>query len=171
MSRVKPKSMMIAHMPDDPALLAAVGRVALRHAHLDNALRMTIKSLTNVSVEEALDATEFEGSGALREHVLKLARKRLGDGAALVKLQALLARTKRATEDRNDLIHSLWGQPLDGKPVKRTRDHRWKQLPTVDELNALQKDIEAITNELNRERLHGWLAEALANSRRPNGKE
>jgi hypothetical protein len=79
-------------MPEDPAVLAAVGKIALQHGQLDHVLRMTIKSLTGVSMKEALDATARQGSRELRERIRKLARRRLGEGVGLVQLEANLER-------------------------------------------------------------------------------
>jgi hypothetical protein len=161
MSNAQPPLMMYPNVPDDPALLAALGRVALHHAHLDNALRMTIKTLGGVSVQEALDATAFDGSRSLRERIRRLAKKQLGDGPALIKLQALLERARRVTEERNDLLHGPWASILDGGMQMRTADHKWKQLPTVGELGALEIEIVTIAAELNEARLEGYLFEAL----------
>jgi hypothetical protein len=77
-------------IPEDQAILAAVGKIALRHGQLDHVLRMTIKSLTGVSANEAIDATARQGSRKLRERIRKLARRRLGEGVALVQLEAIL---------------------------------------------------------------------------------
>ena len=60
-------------MPEDPAVLAAVGKIALRHGQLDHVLRMTIKSLTGVSMNEALDATARQ-SGYANWHDVGSAR-------------------------------------------------------------------------------------------------
>lgn len=155
------KLMMYPSVPDDPGLLAALGTVALRHAHLEHVLRMTIKTLANVSIEEALDATAFEGSRTLRERIRKLARRRLGEGPALVKLEALLERARRATEERNDLLHSPWAQILDGDMQIRTLDHGWKPLPTVAELGELEVELASLVKELNDARLRGYIFEAL----------
>jgi hypothetical protein len=43
-------------LPSDTKLVAAFGRVALAHAHLDHVIRMTLKTLTGVSMQEAWDA-------------------------------------------------------------------------------------------------------------------
>ncbi|MGH7485498.1 MAG: hypothetical protein ACREMY_07825 [bacterium] len=161
MSDAQPTWMMRHDVPDDPTLLAAPGRVALRHAHLDHILRMTIKTLGNVSVQEALDATAFEGSRTLRDRVRRLARRRLGEGTALIKLQAVLERARRATEERNDLLHSPWGQVVDGEMQIRTVDHQWKDLPTASDLSALGVEIASITDELNDARLEGYIFEGL----------
>lgn len=158
-----PMRMMKFHVPDDPALLAVLGTISLCHSHLDHVLRMMIKTLTEVTVEEALDATVFEGSASLRNRIKKLAKRRLGDGTALVQLQALLERCRRATEYRNDLIHSIWAQDADGGDAAvRTGDHDWKPLPTIDELDALSDELRSLAYELNTARLDGFLSEALS---------
>ena len=48
-------SMITFHVPDNTELLAAFGEVALRHEHLNHILRMTIKTLARLSIDEALD--------------------------------------------------------------------------------------------------------------------
>jgi len=154
--------MITFHVPNDKDLLAAFGEVALRHEHLTHILRMTIKTLAKLKPDEALDATAYDGSRQLRERIRKLARQRLGEGAPLLKLQALLERCRRATEKRNDLIHGIWSKELDGEPIRRATDHTWQPLPTVDELKVLAEELQHLTDTLNTARLHGFLSEALA---------
>ncbi|MDE2228548.1 MAG: hypothetical protein KGL11_05850 [Alphaproteobacteria bacterium] len=92
------KERRVSHrLPDDRRRLSAIGMIALRHGQLDNQLRMLIKDLTDVTKKEALDATVRDGSRELRYRIRKLAKRRLGDGTALVKLQALLTQAGRAT--------------------------------------------------------------------------
>jgi hypothetical protein len=76
------------------------------HTHLDHILRMLIKTLAEVTVEVALNATETDGSAALRDRIKKLAKQRLGEGAALLGVQDMVERCSRVTERRNTLIHS-----------------------------------------------------------------
>ena len=97
-------------IPDDRELLAAMGRVTIRHSQLDSMLRMAVKTLSGVSIEEARDATQRETTANLGRRVGKLARSKLGDGQPLVKLQAILERCARASGDRNRLVHSMWGR-------------------------------------------------------------
>jgi hypothetical protein len=155
-------TMMMFHVPDDPALLASFGEVALRHEHLSHILRMTIKTLSGVEVNEALDATAFDGASQLRERVRKLAKQRLGEGQALIKLQALVERCRRATEKRNEYVHSVWAQELDGEAKRRDGNQEWLPLPTVGELHALSQEFLALTHELNHARLEGFIFEALS---------
>lgn len=161
-------NMMMFHVPDDKELLAAYGELTLRHEHLTHILRMTIKTLAALEATEALDATAYDGAAKLRYRIKTIARQRLGEGEALLKLQALLVRCKRATDKRNGFIHSVWGKELDGEPFRRANDHGLQPLPTVDELKSLGQDILALTEQLNKARRFGFLAEALA--KRPIAK-
>lgn len=153
--------MMLFHVPEDRDLLAAYGELSLRHEHLTHILRMTIKTLAKLEVYEALDATAYDGANRLRERIKTLARQRLGEGEALLKLQAIIEQCKRATEKRNDLIHSVWGKELDGEPFRRGNDHSLQPLPTVEELRTVGAEILRLTESLNYARLEGFLAQAL----------
>lgn len=150
------------HVPDDQELLAAVGEVALRHEHLNHILKMTIKSLTDTTPSEALAATMYEGSRQLRDRTRRLAKKRLGDGKPLIKLQAMLANCKKLTDKRNKLVHGLWAQELDGDAQIRDAYGSVEPLPKAIELRELAKEIEALTNLINFERLQGSLRLALS---------
>jgi hypothetical protein len=154
--------MIYLHIPDDPAIVAAIGRIALRHGQLDYILRMTVKTLSGLSIQDALDATARLGSRDLRERIRKLARQRLGEGPALLRLEAILERAAKATNSRNRLLHSLWAHELDGAPVIRDEDgHAFKAIPSGQELNGLANLLAGISTELNTARLDGFLSEAL----------
>ena len=153
--------MMVFHVPEDKELLAAYGELSLRHEHLTHILRMTIKTLAGLEVAEALDATAYDGAAKLRDRIKALARQRLGEGIALLKLQAIIEQCKRASEKRNDLIHSVWGKEIDGETFRRSNDHTWHPIPNVEDLKKLSEEIGALTNSLNDARLMGFLAEAL----------
>jgi hypothetical protein len=150
------------HVPENPDFLQGVGKVTICHAHLDYALRMCIKSLAGLSIEEALDATELEGSRALRERIRKLARTRLGEGPPLLKLQALMKRCGDLTTKRNEITHHIIAMS-EKWPVAfhRLPDHSWQTLPSAMEVEKLAGEITAAANELNHARLSGWLALAL----------
>jgi hypothetical protein len=154
-------------IPEDPEFLKAIGEVSICHGQLDHMLKMTIKTLTGVSVDEALEATERTTAAVLRERIHKLARQRLGDGTALVRLEAILERSRRASASRNDIIHNVVGQELDREPLVRRAGNKWGPLPTVDELRALAVDLQTIAGELNEARLHGFLDAALKSRKAP----
>ena len=74
--------MLNFYIPDDQELLAALGKVSLQNEHLNHILKMTIRSLANLTPQEAIDATQYEGARTLRDRIRKLARQRLGEGVA-----------------------------------------------------------------------------------------
>lgn len=156
-------STSIIHLavPTDEKLLAAIGKIAICHGHLDHILRMTLKTLSGVTVQEALDATVRQGSRELRNRVRRLAKQRLGEGEPLVKIEALLEQSRRATERRNELLHGLWAQELDGEAVIRNEEHKFSLPPSIAELESLASELAAITKNLNFARLDGFLKSAL----------
>jgi hypothetical protein len=158
--------MMMFQIPKDHNLLAVFGELALRHEHLNYILRMTIRTFTEVEVKEALDATAFESTSLLRERIRKLAKQRLGEGRTLIKVQALIERCRRATERRNDYVHSVWAQELDGEAIHRDGSNAWQPIPTIDALSELNQELTDLIQELNHARLEGFIFEALSASNR-----
>lgn len=154
--------MVTFHVPENQELLAAFGEVALRHEHMNHILKMTIKSLAGLTPAEAIAATKYDGSRQLREQIRKIARKRLGDGTPLLKLKAILTNCEKLTEKRNELVHGLWAQEIDGEAHVRDAHGNTRPLPTAQELRELGKEIEQPTNHLNYERLEGFLRQALS---------
>ena len=148
-------------VPEDTEVLAAFGELTLRHEHLVHILRMTVKTLCNVTVQEALDATAFENASSLRDRVRKLARQRLGEGPALVRLQALVQRCHQLTDQRNAYVHSVWAKQLDGEPIRSDRKEGWVPIPSKEQLGRLSEELKELTGELNIARLEGFIHEAL----------
>jgi hypothetical protein len=128
---------------------------------------MLIKTLADVTVDVAVNATEIEGSAVLRDRIKKLAKQRLGEGAALLRVQDIVQRCRRVTERRNALIHTVIASDWAGNEAMLYRaGSPPAPLPNVHELENLAKEMVELTWEINQARLHGWLAEALAKSHR-----
>lgn len=156
------EQMMVFSVPDDPELLKELGRVAVLHTHLDMALKMMIKSLAGLSVREGRDALRWTTAGTLRNRIRRLATQRLGEGKALLKLEAMLQRCEELSRKRNEYVHRVVAEVLDsGNPQLETRDYGWTSLPTITEVQALATQIDALTREMHHERLSGFLFEAL----------
>ena len=159
---------MIGFHTPPPELLASLGRVMVAHSHLDYTLRMTIKSLADVEFQVAYDATRYDGSAYLREQVRKHGRRRFGESAPQLQLRAILQRCEDVTARRNGYAHAIWGREFEwgreseGQPMVNTGDQNWRAYPPPDELDALASSIDAVREELNNARLHGWLGIALA---------
>ena len=153
-------------LPNNNKILAALGMIALRHGHLDNALRMVIKDLAGVTKQEALDATARQMSGELRGRIRKLAKHRIGEGPALVRLHALLERAERATNRRNEFFHRTWGiekasEAGARRVVVRDDCHAFQRAPTLKELMAAVEELEGILDDLLRAQRRGFLSKAI----------
>jgi hypothetical protein len=123
---------------------------------------MTVMDLAGVTKDEALDGTARQGSRELRERVRRLGKTRLGEGPALVKLDAILRRAERATEQRNHLLHSVWGTNLDRDGnFLREPDHSFRPAPTAKELEKLSAEILDVVYSIITARLDGFLQVAL----------
>ena len=77
-------------IPESSKLIAAMGEVAIRQGQLDHVLKLTVKITLSISMKEALDATEFMSSSELRRRVRRLVKQKIGEGEALVRLDAIL---------------------------------------------------------------------------------
>ncbi len=154
---------MIGFHTPGPELLAAVGNVSVAHGHLEHILKMMIKTLLNVSIQEARAASAFMGPARLRKRIVKLARQELGDGVTLVRIQGLMDRCKHATVARNNVVHSLYAKELDGEPVLGVEDGSWSKQPSITEVNELAQKIDELMREINYERMHGFILQAVLN--------
>jgi hypothetical protein len=135
--------------------LAALGAIALRHGQLDFELKMTIKDLCGCSIETAINATARQSSADLRKRVRALVRQRHGDGNKLVLVDSILTRARRATEKRNDLLHSLWAAQFEQQPVKYDENHKPWPMPSAADLSAAADELAQIRDELFSTRKHG----------------
>jgi len=148
-------SWMTFGYPADREVLIAFGKLTMAHGHLDYALRTVVMTLAEVTKEQALDATSYDGAASLRERIKKLAKNRLGESSTLVKVQALMSRCERVTKKRNEFIHSLWGRELDGDSFILSESQGWKSIPESSELNKLVGEIEQLRNEIISARMEG----------------
>jgi hypothetical protein len=144
-------------LPGDGELLKAAGRVALAHGQLELMLRMTIKSLSGLTVREALDATQRTKNWELRDEILRLFKGKTPDPTLRLKLKAILGRCEHVSDDRNRLLHNAWALAADGSVVMKGDNHAWGPAATVSDLDALAEDITSIVNELNEVRLSGFI--------------
>jgi len=96
--------------------------------------------------------------------VRKVATRKL-EGEPLNQLNSILDRCQRATDTRNDLVHSFWQAVADSNPkeyrILRRDGVTVSQLPTVAEVLAASRELLDLANELNEARLRGFLAQAL----------
>ena len=155
------EKMIILETPDDPELLAAVGKVALRCSLIDLVMKMTIVVITGMSVNDALCAMARTSSRDLRKLVRKLAKDRLGEGRELLELDAILSQAENVIKERNSLIHSDWVHREDGNPMIQDPLTGHRPLPSVEEVEELADRIRQVYGRLNDSRLNGSLKKAL----------
>ena len=148
---------VILALPGDKELLAALGKMSIRHSQLDYILRMTISSVAGLSKEKVLEATRLETSGALRKRLRKLAKRRFGEVAILLQLEALLERAKVTSNKRNDLIHSVWAHQLDGDPVKLDHANQFQAPPSKEKFEEISEEIHDVTFAFIEARQFGFL--------------
>jgi hypothetical protein len=132
-------------------------RVALAHGQLELMLRMTIKTLAGLTVQEALDATRNLRNWELRKNIKKLFNDKTRDQHLRLKLQAILGKCEYLSQERNKLIHNTWGLDRDGSVLMQGDDHAWGPAPTPSDLADLASAISEVVNTLNQERLRGFI--------------
>lgn len=155
----------------EPEYLVNVGGVSVCHGHLDHMLRMTIKTLSNLPLDEALLATERTASSELRDTVKRLAKEQLGKGSvAFLQVCALLERCRQVTDRRNEIVHAIVGMELDGVHLMKTSSNDWRKLPPKEDVEALAVDIQRLASDINEARRKGFLAEALTARRHKLGR-
>jgi hypothetical protein len=161
LSALPASKMILFYYPDDVDTNAALGKIAIYHGQLEYILRMTIKSILGLTILDALDVTRRKQSRELRERIQTEARQKLGEGEAFDRLNALVVRSWKASDRRNEFFHRPWCTELDGGHVIRGEDHIFRSAPTVKQLEELASELQQIRDELNDARLHGFLRDAL----------
>src|SRR3569833_64039 len=148
-------------LPDAPGLLEAAGRVALAHVQLELMLRMTLKTISGLSVKDALDATQNTKSWELRKLIVGLFKEKTADKTRRLELAAILGRCEKLSGKRNHLLHNAWAISHDGSIVAKGINHAWGQAATATDLNQLAQEIGNEVNALNQARLNGFIRTAL----------
>lgn len=159
-------------LPRDRDVLAAFGAVALSHVHLDYILRLMVKTLAGITVDEARLATAGDGSAALRETVRRLAKDVMGETPEYLRTRALLTRCKILTGKRNKLMHGVCAREINtaamsddeimGDAIMLDEHLGSSPMPSATELLALAAEISRLVDEINNERRYGFIASAIA---------
>jgi hypothetical protein len=155
---------LVVDTPNDPEFLKQFARASMLHAHLDNSLKMFVKSFDDTTIEEALEYVGYQGAAQLRKRVTKLATEQLGEGEALIMVLGFMKRCEEISERRNDLLHSPIARERDGEAFHmraRGGDNTWVGLPKSEVLQALADETFALVTEMNHERLSGVIDLAL----------
>ena len=143
------------YVPDDD-ILRELGRLQIRHSHLDHTLRLAIKRMLGISIDDPGYWNETRGMAReLRTRARKLIAERYGhDDNMESTLNKVLDDAEEATTLRNRLLHSVWMKAPEGAPVLHDRDKALKihvgfHLPTVAEIASVSDRIDRIQRALN----------------------
>jgi hypothetical protein len=145
-------------LPSDPSEVVAIGKVAIRHGQLDHGLKLTIKSIRGISVEQALAETKRKSVYQLQALVEEHARDRFGEAPILVRIRKLLHLSRQATDHRNSVLTELWATESGGAPY-RAPERKPTASPRVAELEAVAGNLFSVVTELDHERHRGCLHE------------
>lgn len=146
-------------LPGDDELLSAAGRVALAHGQLELMLRMTIKTLSGLTVDEALNATNRVQNSQLRDEIVALFKRKTSDPAERLRLKATLGKCEQLSDQRNRLLHNAWALHEDGSVVMKGERHAWGAAAKAEDMNQLAQEISEVVDELNESRLRGFIRE------------
>ena len=142
-------------LPDEETL-RELGRLQVLHSQLDHALRLAIKRMLGISVDDPGYWNETRGmASALREKARNLISNRYADDENSADiLNKVLDDAEGATELRNRALHSVWMQAPGQQPVLHDRDNASKshvnfQVPAVADLVAISERIQRIHSVLD----------------------
>jgi hypothetical protein len=143
------------YVPDDD-ILCALGRLQVLHSHLDHTLRLAIKRMLGISIDDPGYWNETRGmAAALRERAREIIAERYSedDNTADI-LNKVLDDAEAATILRNRALHSVWMKAPGQEPVLHDRDNTLKmhvafQVPTGEDLTSVSERIKRIQTVLN----------------------
>lgn len=116
------------YMPDED-MLRELGRLQVLHSHLDHTLRLAIKRMLGISIDDPGYWNETRGMTAmLRDRARELIGERYSDDedtAAI--LNKVLDDAEDATTLRNRALHSVWMKAPGEEAVLHDRDNTLKR--------------------------------------------
>jgi hypothetical protein len=143
-------------LPKDPAVLVAIGKVAIRHGQLDQGLKLAIRNLRGISIEQTLAETKRKSSHQLRALIEEHARDRFGEAPILVRIRELLHMSRQATDHRNSVLGDFWAGKSESVP-DRAPERKPRGSPRVAELEAVAENLFSVVKRLDHERHRGCL--------------
>lgn len=156
-----PSSMIKMDLVQDPEILQSAGAVSIAHGQLEHILKMTVKTLSGLTVDEALTATSKMKAWEVRKCIKKLFYDKTTDETMRLKIRVLLNKAEDVSEERNQLIHRPWGIDEHGNIIVKFPDHVWGDPPTPEMLQALAIRINGVAIEFNTARLDGFIEEVV----------
>lgn len=136
--------MITPFMPEE-AILREVGRIVIRHGHVDHSLRNAIKRVLKVSIDDPILVKWTKGmTGNLHRNLRELIEQQLGDSDDAKMLYKVLDMAEELTASRNTLVHATWAHEKDAsEPMLRDREALYK-IPTIEELKLVEEKLEDV---------------------------
>lgn len=139
-----------------PELLSVLGMLAVSHGNLEMIQIMCLKTLEELSADEAIKNYRQKPASDLRKRIHEIIKPDLEGGEPINKaaqrIEKLVNKARCVSEQRNDLIHCFWGKH-EGHWVVSPDETQWNPMPDVAVVKDLSLRILQVTNELNSERL------------------
>jgi hypothetical protein len=155
-------SFLLPFVPNDqPDLMAAVGTLALHHAHLDNSLIGALKTLLQIEMHDAHERYEKRGSTQLRDEIKRVAVDVIGVNSAYARLEEYLARCESATLKRNRFLHAVWYINHYTDEIGLFYRRQLGPQPTVSDVLDLAREIQDLANEIAYSRKQGYIAQVM----------
>ena len=148
-------------IPSHPGLIEALGRLAIAHTHLELILRYVVKTLSELSVNDALDATSGDSTSEVRRRIKKLFKEKKPVPSEETQLDSLLGAARRLSEKRNAFLHSAWSQTEAGEIILKQEDHQWGPAPSKEQVDQITDQIMGLANKINDARLTGFISEVV----------
>ena len=138
-------------MPDDPLILLALGKVAVRHAQLERVIRFARRSFTNETAAEALRVTSRWPLSQVCRELRKAAVTATNAKIPSVRLLCWVDAAALASDKRNELFHGVWGQELDADLVLSKRDNPFSPAPTAAMIESLAEELGQLARDIGAE--------------------
>jgi len=143
------------HVPGDD-ILRELGRVQVLHGHLDYTLRLAIKRMLGIAMDDPRywNATDAMTSELRKRAGELIARRYHDDEDTADPLYKVLDDAAEATKLRNMALHSAWMRVPGEAPLLHDRDRKLREhvhyhLPTLEDLANLCNRIQRVHRALN----------------------
>jgi predicted DNA-binding protein len=155
--------MIFPSCPEDSVLLQELGKVSIAHSQLDYSLLLLVKSLKNLALADAQRDLGRVSSFRLREIIEEYVEEHVLDICVKEEILNYLEAAKALTKIRNDLVHGVWAQELDGDAfIYRPNKSKELSIPSIRELKILSKNLFQLANDINRSRLEGEISRNIS---------
>jgi len=151
-------------IPSEPALLQALGRLAVAHGNLEMVQIMCLKTLTGLAPDKALEKFRGKTAKSIREKIENIIVEHAGQGQEkrVNGFKELLLDARCASSRRNAFFHRFWAYRDGGGWVTSADESHWEPLPAVAAIEDLIGFIQTTIIRLNEERFQGGLVHSLA---------